>query len=222
MAQDLAGSSGRSPTTFMKTFEGSSNRVLGKYNDFPDYSGTMLGRAGDGQVTSSERFLSFDSYSYDASRNGHMRSSRRGLDDKRSPTSKNDGNQIRNRRAWDKGSGSIRLGEGPSTRSVWQASKDEATLEAIRGAGQEDGESRGDDLLLVKLMERSGPIMDQLSNEITGELADLVMENVPNILGIPTEIKNELLLNLNKASLAMDAPEDWEGATPDQLLDQLA
>ncbi|KAF6176760.1 hypothetical protein GIB67_031571 [Kingdonia uniflora] len=106
--------------------------------------------------------------------------------------------------------------------------------------------STGDDLLLVKLMERSGPTVDQLSNEITDEvlhfisqclvehnlfdlclswiqqLVDLVMENGPNILGIPTEIKNELLLNLNEDSLAMDAPEDWEGATSAQLLDQLA
>ncbi|KAF6175375.1 hypothetical protein GIB67_009069 [Kingdonia uniflora] len=101
--------------------------------------------------------------------------------------------------------------------------------------------STGDDLLLVKLMERSGPIVDQLSNEINDEvlhfivqclveqnlfnlylswiqqLADQVMENGPNILGIPTEIKNERLLNLNEASLTMDVPEDWEGATPDQL-----
>ncbi|KAF6155460.1 hypothetical protein GIB67_019986 [Kingdonia uniflora] len=51
---------------------------------------------------------------------------------------------------------------------------------------------------------------------------NLVMENGPYVLGIPTEIKNELLLNLNEASLAMDATEDWEGAMPDQLLDQLA
>ncbi|KAF6144737.1 hypothetical protein GIB67_017756 [Kingdonia uniflora] len=54
------------------------------------------------------------------------------------------------------------------------------------------------------------------------QLADLVMENGPYVLGIPTEIRNKLLLNLNEASLAMDAPEDWEGAAPDQLLDQLA
>ncbi|KAF6175374.1 hypothetical protein GIB67_009068 [Kingdonia uniflora] len=112
----------------MNTFEGSSNAVLGKHNDFPDYSGTKLGRAGDGWDTFSERFLSFDSYSYDAPRNGHMGSSRRDLVDVRSHTSKNDGNQVGNRGAWDKGSTSIRLGEGPSARSVWQASKDEAIL----------------------------------------------------------------------------------------------
>ncbi|KAF6159146.1 hypothetical protein GIB67_032763 [Kingdonia uniflora] len=106
--------------------------------------------------------------------------------------------------------------------------------------------STGDDLLLMKLMERSGPTVDQLSNEITDEvlhfiaqclveqnlfdlclswiqqLADLVMENGPNILGIPAKIMNELLLNLNEYFLTMVAPEDWEGATPDQLLDQLA
>ncbi|KAF6144709.1 hypothetical protein GIB67_030390 [Kingdonia uniflora] len=143
MAQDLAGSSGRRPTTLMNTFEGSSNTALGKYNDFPNYSGTNLGRASDGRVTFSERFLSSDSYSYDAQRNGHMGSFRRDLIDLRSPTLENDGNQVGNRRAWDKGSGFIRLGKGPSARSVWQASKDEVTLEAIRGAGEEDGQSQG-------------------------------------------------------------------------------
>ncbi|KAF6170602.1 hypothetical protein GIB67_043050 [Kingdonia uniflora] len=127
----------------MNTFEGSSNRVLGKYNDFPNYFGTKLGRASDGRVTFLERFLSSDSYSYDAPRNEHMGSSRRDLVDVRSPTLENDGNQVGNRRAWDKGLGSIRLGEGPSARSVWQASKDEATLKAIRGAGVEDGQSQG-------------------------------------------------------------------------------
>ncbi|KAF6161218.1 hypothetical protein GIB67_042357, partial [Kingdonia uniflora] len=143
MAQDLAGSSGRSPTTLMNTFEGSSNRVLGKYNDFPNYSGNKLGRASDGRVTFSERFLSSDSYSYDAPRNGHMGSSRRNLVDVRSPMLKNGCNQVGNRRAWDKGSRSIRLGEGPSGSSVWQASKDKATIKTIRGAGKEDGQSQG-------------------------------------------------------------------------------
>ncbi|KAF6170776.1 hypothetical protein GIB67_015728 [Kingdonia uniflora] len=76
IAQELAGSSGRRPTTFMNTFEGSSNSILGKYNDFPNYSGTKLGRASDGRVTFSKRFLSSYSYSYNALRNGHMGSSR--------------------------------------------------------------------------------------------------------------------------------------------------
>ena len=112
------------------------------------------------------------------------------------------------RRAWEKGPGSgpFRLGEGPSARSVWQASKDEATLEAIRGAGPDstgiDGGSgpdkgelwaswnravdsahlgdldsayaevlmNGDDLLLVKLMDRTGPVIDQLSEETAIEV----------------------------------------------------
>ncbi|KAF6159145.1 hypothetical protein GIB67_032762 [Kingdonia uniflora] len=54
-----------------------------------------------------ERFLSSDSYSYDTPRNGHMGSSRRCLVDIRSPTSENDGDQVGNRRAWDKGSGPL-------------------------------------------------------------------------------------------------------------------
>ncbi|KAF6176761.1 hypothetical protein GIB67_031572 [Kingdonia uniflora] len=141
MVQDLAGSLGRRPTTFMNTFEGSPNRVLGKYNGFPDYSGTKLGRAGDGQANFLERFLSSDNYSYDAPRNGHMGSSRRGLVDVRSPTSENDGDQVGNRRAWDKGSGP--LGSVRALLLEVSGLKDEVTFEAIRGAGEEDGQSRG-------------------------------------------------------------------------------
>lgn len=54
------------------------------------------------------------------------------------------------------------------------------------------------------------------------QLVDVVMENGPDIMGIPIEVKRELLLNLNEASATTDPPEDWEGATPDQLLLQLA
>lgn len=129
------------------------------------------------------------------------------------------------RRAWDKSSVPIRLGEGPSARSVWQASKDEATLEAIRVAGEDCGVtsrtrrvsipqseaimdeddgfsggqerdpvwtcwsnamhavrvgdtdsafaevlSTGDELLLVKLMDKTGPVLDQLSSDIVNEV----------------------------------------------------
>lgn len=129
------------------------------------------------------------------------------------------------RRAWDKSSVPIRLGEGPSARSVWQASKDEATLEAIRVAGEDCGVtsrtrrvsipeaeaimdedddfrggqerdpvwtswsnamhalrvgdtdsafaevlSTGDELLLVKLMDKTGPVLDQLSSDIGNEV----------------------------------------------------
>lgn len=54
------------------------------------------------------------------------------------------------------------------------------------------------------------------------QLAEIVLEHGPDILGIPMEVKKELLLNLHEASLAMDPPEDWEGGMPDQLLMQLA
>lgn len=60
-----------------------------------------------------------------------------------------DQEQMAVRRVWDTepinssapAGNHVRPGEGPSARSVWQASKDEATLAAIRGAGEEEGES---------------------------------------------------------------------------------
>ncbi|MCO5564593.1 hypothetical protein L7F22_018258 [Adiantum nelumboides] len=48
------------------------------------------------------------------------------------------------RRLWDRVPGAVRLGEGPSARSVWQASKDEATLAAIRVAGEDSEHSEID------------------------------------------------------------------------------
>lgn len=54
------------------------------------------------------------------------------------------------------------------------------------------------------------------------QLVDIVMENGPDVMGIPMEVKREILLNLNEASSTLDPPEDWEGASPDQLLLQLA
>ncbi|XP_058093537.1 microtubule-associated protein TORTIFOLIA1-like [Magnolia sinica] len=318
MARDLAISSGRRGSNLMMGFEGSSGRPLSKYNGLADYSSSKLGRGGDGRIPFAERFLSsdgivsgvrgrdppwrsdasdaWDSYAHGASRNGHV-SSRRAPSDGRLPRTEHEGDQVGNRRVWDKGPGP-RLGEGPSARSVWQASKDEATLEAIRVAGEDNGTSRttarvtipelnaealtddnsgqergplwaswthamdslhvgdmdsayaellstGDDQLLVKLMDRSGPVIDQLSSEIASEilhaigqflleqslldiglswiqqLTDLVMENGPDFLGIPIEIKRELLLSLHDATV-VDPPEDWEGATADQLMLQLA
>ncbi|KAK1575079.1 hypothetical protein Q3G72_002371 [Acer saccharum] len=53
-------------------------------------------------------------------------------------------------------------------------------------------------------------------------LVELVLENGHEVLGIPLELKKELLLNLHEASSSIDPPEDWEGAAPDQLLLQLA
>ncbi|PSR95620.1 Microtubule-associated protein [Actinidia chinensis var. chinensis] len=321
MARDISMSSNRRGGNFMAGFEGSSNRPSGKYNGFPDYSGAKLGRSGDGWVPFGDRYAPSDgigsymrgrgaSWRSDVSdawdfhtygKNGQMGSRRvlgGGSIDGRSPKSEHESDQVGGRRAWDKGTGPARLGEGPSARSVWQASKDEATLEAIRVAGEDNGTARnprvaipeltaealgddnsgperdpvwtawsnamdalhvgdmdsayaevlstGDDLLLVKLMDRSGAVVDQLSNEVASEvlhavaeflqdqnlfdiclswiqqLVEIVGENGPDVLGIPTEVKRELLLNLHEACSAVDLPEDWEGATPDQLLLQLA
>ncbi|KAI3988304.1 hypothetical protein MKX01_012093 [Papaver californicum] len=313
MARELALSSSTRGSNFMAGMDGSSNRSLGKYNNPPVYSRGFLSSDGNHTTGSRSRdphWRSDISETYNTSRNFHM-GSRRALgsvsNDGRLPRQEQDSDQGGNRRGWEKGLGQIRLGEGPSARSVWQASKDEATLEAIRVAGEENGPSRvaprvapqvapriavreldrepmgedgatpeqnpiwaawsnamdavhvgdmdtayaellsaGDDELLVKLMDRSGPVLDQLSTEIASDVlhaigqfvltpnlfdlglswiqqvADLVMESGPDVLGISTETKRELLLNLQEASSSIDLPEDWEGAMPDQLVSQLA
>ncbi|KAL4325806.1 hypothetical protein GQ457_11G012840 [Hibiscus cannabinus] len=316
MARDLPISSGRRGGNFTSAFEGSHNRPLGKYNGFSDYGskfsgripfverfaqsdGTAPGVRGRGPSWRSEMPGDWDFLAFGASRNGQVVSRRAPASsnlDSRSPKSEHESDQFGGRRGWDKGPGPARLGEGPSARSVWQASKDEATLEAIRIAG-EDGVisqsgrvpeltaeavgddnvgperdpvwtswsnamhalqvgdmdsayaevlSTGDDLLLIKLMDRSGPMVDQLSNEIAIEalhaivqflmeqdlfdiclswiqqLVEVVLDNGPDALGIPMELKKELLLNLHEAASTMDPPENWEGAAPDQLLLQLA
>ncbi|WOH04205.1 hypothetical protein DCAR_0623614 [Daucus carota subsp. sativus] len=319
MAHDLT-ISGRRGGNYMMGFE-ESNRHLGKYSGFSDYN-TKFTRPGDGRSSFGERFApsdgvaftargrgppswrndlpeSRDYYSY--GRNGQI-GSRRALGsgpmDGRSPKSDHGSDQSGSRRAWDKGVGAVRFDEGPSARSVWQASKDEATLEAIRVAGEDNGKTRtarvaereltaealgddnavpdrdpvwtswsnamdalhvgdmdsafaevlstGDDLLLVKLMDRSGPVIDQISSEVANEvlhavaqflieqnlfdiclswiqqLVDLIVESGPDVLGTPMEVKREVLVNLNEASSTIDPPEDWEGVPPDQLLLQLA
>lgn len=248
----------------------------------------------------------WDGYAHGTFRNGHLPegqvSSRRGMvgaanDGRFSRQEHQDGEQVINRRAWDRGSGPVRLGEGPSARSVWQASKDEETLAAIRVAGEDAGTSRassrvsvpeldaevseynsgqgkgpywglwnrameclhsgdvdsaynevlfaGDELLLVRLMSRSGPVLDQLSTGTASEalhaigqllqqqrffdfgihwiqqVVDMVVESGPDCLGISLEVKKELLLSLQESSV-MELPEDWEGNTVDELLIQLA
>ncbi|XVF77549.1 hypothetical protein PTKIN_Ptkin14bG0053900 [Pterospermum kingtungense] len=314
MARDLSISSARRGGNFTAGFEGSSNRPLGKYNGFSDYSSKFSGRVllgerfaqydgippgvrGRGPSWRSEMSDDWDFPSFGASRNGQVVSRRAPASsgqDGRSPRSEHENDQVGGRRGWVKGPGPVRLGEGPSARSVWQASKDEATLEAIRVAGEDSGVSRtapeliaeavgddnvgperdpvwtswsnamhalqvgdmdsafgevlstGDDLLLIKLMDRLGPVLDQLSNEIANEalhaimqfllekdlfdiclswiqqLVEVVLENGPDALGIPLELKKEILLNLHEAASTMDPPQGWEGAAPDQLLLQLA
>ncbi|XP_071907534.1 microtubule-associated protein TORTIFOLIA1-like isoform X2 [Coffea arabica] len=321
MARDLSLSTSRRGASFMGGFEGSSNRSAGKYNAFADYTNAKLGSGSDGRIPFGDRFAPSDgrpsgnrgrgppwrsdapdAWDFQAyGKNGQMGSRRTlggGPVDCRSPKSENDNDQVGSRRAWDRGAGPVRFGEGPSARSVWQASKDEATLEAIRVAGEDSGAARsarvavpeltaealgddnvmqerdpiwnswsnamdalhvgdtdsafaevlssGDDLLLVKLMDRSGPVLDQISSEVAIEvlhaiaqflleqdlydislswvqqLVEITVENGTDVLGIPMDVKREILLNLHEASSAIDVPEDWEGATPEQLLFQLA
>ncbi|XP_075476601.1 microtubule-associated protein TORTIFOLIA1-like [Primulina tabacum] len=320
MARDLSVSSGRRSSSSMVGFEGSSNRSVSRYNGFPDYSSGKLGRGNDGRGHFGERFTAFDnvssglkgrgsSWRSDVSdswdfptygKNGQIGSRRAagsGPTDFRNSKTENEADQAGSRRAWENGAGPVRFGEGPSARSVWQASKDEATLEAIRVAGEDNGVTRsarvaipemtsealggdgpvqerdpiwtswsnamdalhvgdvdsafvealstGDDLLLVKLMDKSGPVINQLSNEVASEvlhavsqfllehnlfdmclywiqqLADIVLENGQDIPGIPMEVKMEILQNLQECN-SVDLPEDWEGSSTDQLLLQLA
>lgn len=53
------------------------------------------------------------------------------------------------------------------------------------------------------------------------QLLVLLVENGADFLNIPLDWKREILLNLQKAS-AFEPPEDWEGASPDQLVMHLA
>ncbi|CAI0437152.1 unnamed protein product [Linum tenue] len=324
MARDLSMSSAarRGGTNFSMAFEGSSsNRSLGKFNGFSDYSSVKY----NGRAPFEDRFVQSDVNSSAArGRNPHWRAdtsdtwdfpsynSRNGQVGSRrapggggslgSPKSEHENDQVgSSRRGWDKGGGGpSRLGEGPSARSVWQASKDEATLKAIRVAGEDNGplsrtarvaipeltaeamgddngveqerdpvwtswsnamdalkvgdmdtayaevNSTGDDLLLVKIMDMTGPVVDQLTDETAcdvfhaiaqflldhnlfdlcfswiHQLVDIVMENGADVMGIPMDLKRELLLNLHEASTGIDLPEEWEGIGPDQLLLQLA
>ncbi|KAI8022615.1 Microtubule-associated protein TORTIFOLIA1 [Camellia lanceoleosa] len=61
MTRDLSISSGRRGSNFMMGFEGSSNRPLGKYNSFPDYSSTKWRRSGDGWTPFAKRYTASDS-----------------------------------------------------------------------------------------------------------------------------------------------------------------
>ncbi|RLN33523.1 microtubule-associated protein SPIRAL2-like [Panicum miliaceum] len=317
MAREISLSSSRRGGGPALGFDSSPGRSS-KYNGFHEYSNSKFGRSGDGRMGFAERYFSadgasglrspswrpdseqWDSYAYSGSRSGM--NARRGLDsvssDNRMPRNERSNDQAGPRRGWDRGQGPFRFGEGPSARSAWRASKDEATLEAIRVAGEDNGSSRvaarvaipeldgealnddnqgdergplwdawtramdavhvddmdsayaevlstGDAELLVKLMEQTGPVVDQLSNEVANEvlhavgqflveesfydvaltwlqqLTDLVMENGSDYLGIPLDAKQDLLLGLHDAT-AIELPDDWEGATPVQIMKQLA
>ncbi|CAN8273736.1 unnamed protein product [Cochlearia groenlandica] len=297
MARDLSISSGR---------RGNLTSGFGKYNSFANYStGKYNGRApGDrgsqpdgamrGRMWSSDMADDWYMPPHGASRNGQAGT-------RRSPRSEQHENEHmgNGRRGWDnKAAGTIRFGEGPSARSVWQASKDEATLEAIRVAGEDgavtrptrvaavpeaeamgDEENEGqerdpiwtswsnamhsirvgdidsayaevlcasDQHLIIKLMDRTGPSLDQMSNEIANEalnfiaqflldhnlydiclswiqqLLELVLQDGADTFGVPMELKTDILFNLQDACSTMDPPEDWEGPVPEQLAMQLA
>ncbi|CAM6036847.1 unnamed protein product [Sphagnum compactum] len=201
-----------------------------------------------------------------------------------------DGEQVGNRRAWDRGAGPVRHGEGPSARSIWSASKDEATLAAIRGApppdklhhhdtstavkintGNKDGGSSwmqwsraaeyvrmgemeaayveilgtGEELLLLRLLSRTGPVLEQLSSGTVlhvvctltqllqqqsvldcvlpwiQQVSDLTRSNGADCLGLSAEVKKHLVSGLQDAS-TMNFSESWMASTAEQLALQLA
>ncbi|KAK8969229.1 Microtubule-associated protein TORTIFOLIA1 [Platanthera guangdongensis] len=122
MARDLSLSSGRRGGTMMMGFEGSPGKSYPNYNGLQDYT-SKYDRGGENKISYPERYLS----SYDMASIAREREIRRY-------------DQVGvGRRSLNRGEGSFRLGEGPSARSVWQESKDEATMEAIRVAGEDNG-----------------------------------------------------------------------------------
>lgn len=215
--------------------------------------------------------------------------------------------QIGLRRLWDRVPGAARLGEGPSARSVWQASKDEATLAAIRVAGEDSelseiethstaasrlappdpgsdilrhkaasGNEQGkgqfwslwgsamefvqagdmesaytqvlcaeDERMLVRLMSRTGPVLDQFTSTTAAEVlravglllqqqsyfdfclcwiqqvADMVASNGPECLDLSLDSKKELLVALQETN-SMGLPDGWLGSSIDELIQQLA
>lgn len=48
-----------------------------------------------------------------------------------------------------------------------------------------------------------------------------MMENGPDFMGMPIEVKRDLILCLHEAS-GIELPEEWEGASADQMMLQLA
>ncbi|XP_051135310.1 microtubule-associated protein TORTIFOLIA1-like isoform X2 [Andrographis paniculata] len=293
MAHDLSVSSGWRGGGAVAGFEGSSNRPLSKYNGLPDYSNGKFARGSDGHNHYGERLPAFDGVASGIKSRGS--SWRSNPADSLDFHAYGKNGHWCSRRGWGKGAGPVRFSEGPSARSIWQASKDEATLAAIRVASGDSGISRraqlgapemvhdtlgdngglqdgdplwgswsnamdalhngdvesaftevvstGDDFLLVKLMEGCGPVIDQLSSEVASEvvnaisrlvvdpnlfnvclywiqqLADIVIDSGPDALGIPMEVRRELLVNLQEACSSVEHP--LEGSRPDQLLHQL-
>ncbi|XP_020589545.1 TORTIFOLIA1-like protein 1 [Phalaenopsis equestris] len=285
MARDLSISSGRRGGNMIIGFEGSPGRSSTSKFVRPERYASTDGMASVSRGRESRRpdSVIWNSYTHTAPRNGVL-SSRRGL-------MASGGDQVSSRRVWDKVEGQLRLGEGPSARSVWQASKDEATLEAIRVAGEDNATSRagtqrptprvamedgnsvqegdtwtravdlidigdvdsayaevlstGDVVLLVKLMERSGPVISELSHEVAYEilhavgellleqtlfditfawiekLMNLVVENGGDFLSIPVGVKKQILKNLHGVS-TMELEEDGYRASAKHLLVQLA
>ncbi|KAK4768037.1 hypothetical protein SAY87_003178 [Trapa incisa] len=216
MARDLSISSGRRVGGFPVGFDEMTARPLGKHNGYSNYHGWKF-RRGERFVQSEGAASSLRGRSFawesDISRNWQTMA-RKGFDG--------------GRRVLNKEAAPARHGNGPSARSIRQASKDEATLEAIH-VGREYGKSSwagtvavpklaaealeddnlgqeidpvwtswtnamnalqvgdvdvayaellstGDDLLLIKLMDMSGPAIDRLSNQVAVEVLSAIAQ----------------------------------------------
>uniref|UniRef100_UPI0022EC9ACB TOG domain-containing protein n=1 Tax=Physcomitrium patens TaxID=3218 RepID=UPI0022EC9ACB len=101
-----------------------------------------------------------------------------------------------------------------------------------------------DELLLVRLMSRTGPVLEQLSDatltHLMGNLkhflqqqsflecvipwiqqvADLVLSNGPNALGLTGDSKKDLVFALQEAA-SMDHAQSWMAAKIVELAEQL-
>ncbi|KAL3693425.1 hypothetical protein R1sor_007076 [Riccia sorocarpa] len=200
------------------------------------------------------------------------------------------------RHTWDRPTGTAPYGENHVVRSVWQASKDEATLEAIRVVGEDSGASgelenplgttarlgnpdaegakgketfwmlwsramdyirvgdmdaayvdvmsSGDELLLIRLMSHTGPVLNKLASSTALEMlqtsiqllqqqsfldsvlpwvhqvADLNATKGPDFLGLTLEGKKELITSLQE-SASMEFPEGWMASSVADVVSQL-
>ncbi|CAM6108307.1 unnamed protein product [Calypogeia fissa] len=207
------------------------------------------------------------------------------------------GEKVSTRHGWEKSAGPAPFGDNHIVRNVWQASKDEATLEAIRGAPVAIDDSRtgvgakksstnairissenilegketfwmlwsramdyiragdmdaayvdvmasGDEMLLIRLMSHTGPVLNKLASGTALEMlhtaiqllqqqsfldsvlpwvhqvADLIATKGPEFLGLSPDGKRDLVTCLQD-SASMEFPEGWMASSVADVAAQL-